>query len=138
MLRIFGIICILGSFILAYVTNQFFISLILFIAGYGILQIGQVGRKTFEFTKMIHKYPDEAYDWFKAHSECWRVYEGCLPDDYKSEIPTKKMKPLRLVVPKKGNHMIFIFGKFPECRESEKEFLKHLKQNELTATTAVS
>ena len=138
MRRVSGLILILGSFIVAYVTNQFFISLFLFIAGCGILQLGQVGRKTFEFTRLIYKYPNEAYDWFKEHSEYWKVYEGYLPDDYKNEIPSKGIKPLRIIVPKIGNQVIFIFGKFPECRDSEKKFLKHLKENELTPKTAVT
>jgi len=48
----------------------------------------------YKFAKLISKYPNEAYDWFKQESYCWKIYEGDLPVNYKDEIPSKQMKPL--------------------------------------------
>ena len=122
-----GIILIALSFILIYFSQGFIFPIILLLMGNYILFINRIGKSTFEFTKLISKYPDEAYDWFKQENYCWKIYEGELPANYKDEIPSKKMRPLRLIVPKLGNKIIYFFGKFPECRDSEKKFIEHIR-----------
>lgn len=122
-----GLILIISSFVLAYFLRSFIFPFVLSILGFLLLFIHQIGKSTFKFTKLISKYPDEAYAWFKQDSHCWKIYEDKLPVDYKNEIPSKQMKPLRLIVPRIGNRMIYIFGKIPECRESEKRFIENLK-----------
>lgn len=131
MMKKIGIGLIISSFILAYVLHNFVFPFILLITGFYLLFICHIGKATFEFTKLISKYPNEAYDWFKQDSDCWKIYEGELPINYKNEIPSKRMKPLRLIVPKIGNRIVYYFGKFPECRESEKRFIENLNSKGL-------
>lgn len=131
MVKIIGFILIVSSFVIAYFFRNFICPFILSIVGFLLLFIHQVGKSTFEFTKLISKYPDDAYTWFKQNSQCWKMYEDELPSNFKNEIPSKRMKPLQLIVPQIGNRMIYIFGKFPECRESEKRFIECLKSKKL-------
>lgn len=126
-----GVALIISSFILAYLLRNFVFPFVLLIAGFFLLYIHHIGKSTFEFTKLISKYPNEAYDWFKQESNCWKIYEGNLPSNYKNEIPSKRMKPLRLIVPQIGNRIVYCFGKFPECRESEKRFIETLNSKGL-------
>ena len=131
MVKILGIILIVSSIVLAYFLRSFTFPFILTIVGFLLLFINKIGQSTFNFTKLISKYPDEAYAWFQQDSHCWKIFKDQLPDNYKNEIPSKQMKPLRLIVPKIGNRMVYVFGKFPECRESEKRFIENLKPNKL-------
>jgi len=130
-LKKLGIVLIISSFIIAYFLHNYIFPFVLLVAGFFFLLIHHVGKSTLEFTKLISKYPNEAYDWFKQESYCWKIYEGNLPVNYKDEIPSKQMKPLRLIVPKLGNRIVYIFGRFPECRESEKRFMEDLKSKDL-------
>jgi hypothetical protein len=132
MIKILGFALIITAFSFAYFSHNFVFSFLLLLIGFFLLFIQQVGTTTFKFTKMISKHPNEAYDWFKQDSYCWKIYEGELPTDYKDQIPSKQMKPLRLIVPKIGNRIVYIFGRFPECRESEKRFMKDLKSKQLS------
>jgi hypothetical protein len=131
MMKKLGIGLIISSFILAYFLHNFVFPFILSIIGFYLLFICHIGKATFEFTKLIRKYPNEAYDWFKQDSDCWKIYEGGLPSNYKNEIPSKRMRPLCLIVPKIGNRIVYYFGKFPECRESEKRFIENLNSKGL-------
>lgn len=127
MIKKLGISLIISSFILAYLLHNFVFPFILLIFGYLLLYFYHIGGETtFKFTKLISKYPNEAYNWFIQDSDCWTIYEDELPMNYKNEIPSKRMKPLRLIVPQIGNRVVYCFGKYPKCIESEKRFIEDL------------
>jgi hypothetical protein len=99
----------------------------LFIAGwlywYFILR-----PSSLDFWKLAGKYPDMAYDFFKS-KDCWKVFENCLPHDYKDLVPSNEWAgPFRLWVPKLGNRMIFVFGERNNIEPSQKEFISKIRK----------
>jgi len=81
------------------------------------------------FWKIVHKFPDDAYDLFISN-RCWKVFQDALPLDYLSIVPEKDwIGPYRLQVPKLGNKLIYVFGKYPDCEPSQKEFVTKLMRN---------
>ena len=76
-----------------------------------------------DFWKIAGKYPDEAFDFFRS-KECWKVFEGNLPDDYRSIVPKDDWTgPFRLWIPKIGNKVIYVFGKYPDFEQAQKDFM---------------
>lgn len=79
------------------------------------------GRLT--FWRVAGKHPDAAYDHFKS-DPCWRVFEERLPHDYRGLVPRSEWTgPFRLVVPRLGDRMIYVFGKYPTFEKSQNDFL---------------
>lgn len=81
-----------------------------------------------DFWKIASKCPDEAYKLFKSE-ECWKVFEEGLPYDLQSIVPKEDWTgPFRLRIPKLGNRMIYVYGKFPNFEKSQNEFMTKIKQ----------
>jgi len=82
-----------------------------------------------DFWKIASKFPDEAYDFFKSQ-KCFKVFEGSLPDDYRSIVPKEDWTgPFRLWVPKLDGKKIFVFGKNSEIEQAQNEFLSRIEKN---------
>ncbi len=77
------------------------------------------------FWKIASKYPNEAYDLFVSE-ECWKVFEENVPDNHQSIVPNWT-GPFRLTVPKLGNKMIHVFGKYPDFQKSQNDFMTKVK-----------
>ena len=94
------------------------IVILVFLYWFFILRPGRL-----DFWKIASKYPDKAYDFFKS-KECWNVFEGDLPDDYRSIVPKDDWTgPFRLWIPKIGNKVIYVFGKYPDFVQAQKDFM---------------
>ena len=99
------------------------IAVLIFLYWLFILRPGRV-----DFWKIASKYPDDAYDFFKS-KECWKVFEGDLPVDYRSIVPKEDWTgPFRLSIPKIGNRMIHVFGKYPDFEQSQNEFVAKINE----------
>ena len=95
-----------------------FIIILVFLYWVFILRPGRL-----DFWKIASKYPDTAYDFFKS-KKCWKVFEGDLPDDYRSIVPKDDWTgPFRLWIPKIGNKVIYVFGKYPDFEQAQKDFM---------------
>ncbi|MBI2359763.1 MAG: hypothetical protein HYV04_12845 [Deltaproteobacteria bacterium] len=69
------------------------------------------------------KYPDAAYDHFKADN-CWRIFENRLPKNYRETLPKARWAgPFRVTVPKLGGKSVYIFGRRMDYAPSQDEFL---------------
>ena len=98
--------------------------ILVFLYWYFILRPGRL-----DFWKIANKYPDEAYDLFTSE-DCWKVFVESLSDDYQSIVPKEDWSgPFRLRVPKLGNRMIYIFGKYPNFEKSQNEFMAKYNKN---------
>jgi len=76
-----------------------------------------------DFWKIAAKYPDDAYDHFISNT-CWKVFENGLSENQRKIVPKDEWTgPFRLLVPKLGNKMVYIFGRYPELERSQKDFL---------------
>lgn len=81
-----------------------------------------------DFWKIASKYPDEAYDFFMSKG-CWKVFEESLPDDYRSLVPKEDWTgPFRLWIPKLGNKMIYVFGRYPDFEPAQNEFMTKINR----------
>lgn len=77
-----------------------------------------------DFWKVAAQYPDAAYEHFKADAT-WIVFEGPLPNEYRTHVPRSQwVGPFMLVVPKLGNKTIRVFGKNASLEQSQNEFLR--------------
>lgn len=82
-----------------------------------------------DFWKVAARNPDAAYDHFRSAS-CWKVFEGELPEGYRSSVPNSDwVGPFKLWVPKLGGRPIVVFGKHPEFEQSQNEFLREFGPN---------
>lgn len=100
------------------------ITIVVFLYWLFILRPGRL-----DFWKVASKYPDQAYDFFLS-KECWKVFEASLPDDYRSLVPKDEWTgPFRLWIPKLGNRMIYVFGRYPNFEQSQNEFMTTINQN---------
>ena len=94
------------------------VAILAFLYWFFILRRGRL-----DFWKIASKYPDEAYDLFISE-DCWKVFEENLPDDHQSIVPKEDWTgPFRLRIPKLGNRMIHVFGKYPNFEKSQNEFM---------------
>lgn len=76
-----------------------------------------------QFWKIVAKEPDYAYDFFRR-SEIWETREHPLPANFEEEFPSLQWAgPFDLYVPAIGKR-ICIFGKEPDYRKSQEEFIK--------------
>lgn len=76
-----------------------------------------------DFWRLVAKHPDAAHDHFKADA-CWKVFEEDLPKNYRTIVPKPEWRgPFRLIVPKLGSKTIRVFGKYPDCKQSQDDFL---------------
>jgi hypothetical protein len=81
-------------------------------------------RGRLDFWKVAARNPDAAYDHFKSAS-CWKVFEGGLPEHYRSIVQKSEwVGPFRLFVPKLGGKQILVFGNHLSFEESQNEFLR--------------
>lgn len=98
------------------------IIVLIFLYWFVILRPGRL-----DFWKMASKYPDDVYDFFISRG-CWKIFEDGLPDDYRSIVPKKEWDgPFRIIIPKIGNKMIYVFGKYPEFELAQNEFMNTIK-----------
>jgi len=89
-----------------------------FLYWFFILRPGRI-----DFWSIAAKDPNSVYDYFKANN-CWIIFEDGLPKDYRIKLPEGEWDgPYRLVIPKLGNKMIYVFGKEPDYRNSQKAFV---------------
>lgn len=94
------------------------IIVLIFLYWFFILRPGRL-----DFWKLAGKYPDEAYDLFKSQ-DCWVVFEEELPTDYYSIVPKEDWTgPFRLYVPKIGNKIVYVFGKYPDFEKEQEIFI---------------
>jgi len=76
-----------------------------------------------DFWETVRRHPDEAYDFF-IKRQCWKVFVGSLPVGYDKIVPKEYWAgPNQIRVPKLGGRIIYVFGKLPECEQSQMEFL---------------
>jgi hypothetical protein len=76
-----------------------------------------------DFWKVAARNPDAAYEHFKA-APCWKVFEEELPQNYRSVVPKSEwVGPFRLWVPRLGGKRIVVFGRLPELKQSQRDFL---------------
>ena len=101
--------------------------ILIFLYWFFILRPGRLN-----FWKIASKYPDEAYDLFVSE-DCWKVFEESLPDDHQSIVPKEDWTgPFRLWIPKVGNRMIYVFGKYPNFEKSQNEFMTKINRGHIT------
>lgn len=99
------------------------IAILVFLYWLFILRPGRL-----DFWKVASNHPDLAYDFFVSEN-CWKVFEDGLPEDYCSLVPKEDWTgPFRICVPKLGNKMIHIFGRYPDFEKSQKKFLRKLQE----------
>ena len=80
------------------------------------------------FWKVASKYPDLAYKFFLS-KDCWKVFEGRLPENHRSIVPKENWAgPFQLSVPKIGHKNIYVFGKYPDFKQSQDEFLRKIER----------
>ncbi len=80
------------------------------------------------FWRVVARYPDDAYDYFKADTS-WRIFEDRLPDNSRSAIPKSEWAgPFRLTVPKLGGKTILLFARRLDFEQSQNEFLTKFKR----------
>ena len=76
-----------------------------------------------DFWRVVADHPDGAYDHFKADA-CWRIFEGRLPENYRSIVPKPEWAgPFRITVPKLGGKSVYVFGRRPDYGASQDDFL---------------
>jgi len=98
-----------------------FIAAILWVGFLYWLIVLRPGRLS--FWRLAGKNPDKAYDFFMSE-DCWRVFIGELPLDYRNEIPEDQWHgPFLLGVPKL-NEFVNIFGRIGEYEASQERFMK--------------
>ncbi len=62
--------------------------------------------------------------------QCWKVFKESLPDDYRSLVPkTDWTGPFQLCIPKLGNKMIYVFGRYPHFEQAQNEFMIEINRN---------
>jgi len=84
-----------------------------------------------DFWKTAAKYPNSAYDHFMSNN-CWRIFEDSLPENYRNTVPKAEWTgPFRLVVPKLGNKMIYVFGNYPHFEHSQNDFLNNFNNSQV-------
>jgi len=94
------------------------VAILVFLYWFFILRPGRL-----DFWKIASKYPDEAYNLFISE-DCWKVFDENLPDDHQFIVPKEDWAgPFRHRVPKLGNRMIYVFGKYPNFEKSQNEFM---------------
>jgi hypothetical protein len=99
------------------------IAVLVFLYWFFILRPGRL-----DFWKIANKYPDEAYDFIQSE-DCWMIFEDNLPNDYQSTVPKENWTgPFRLLIPKLGNRFIYIFGKYPDFKNSQNDFINKISQ----------
>jgi hypothetical protein len=97
------------------------ISVVLLLYWWFVLRPGRL-----DFWRVAGKSPDAAYEHFLS-SPCWKVFEGELPPDYRSEVPKSVWSgPYSLWIPKLGGARIFVFSKEPDCEQSQNAFIQTL------------
>lgn len=80
-------------------------------------------RPHVRFWKLASKHPDIAYDFFKSR-DCWYVFEGGLPDNYREIVPWRDWTgPFRFYVPKLGGRWVVVFAQAAKIEESQEEFV---------------
>ena len=83
-------------------------------------------RPRTHFWKVVTKHPDLAYTFFRSKN-CWKIFEGKLPVNYRSMVPKKDWAgPFLFSVPKIGHKNIHVFGKYPDFKKSQNEFLRRI------------
>lgn len=99
------------------------IAIVIFLYWFFILRPGRL-----DFWKIASKYPDDAYDFLKS-KQCWKLFEEDLPDNYRSIVPKEDWTgPFRLWIPKIGNKMIYVFGRYHEFEQAQKEFMAKINE----------
>jgi len=84
-------------------------------------------RGRFGFWKYTAKHPDAAYDFF-VEKPCWHVFVDRPKGDYRGALPPGKWDgPFRLSVPKLGGRVVIVYGKVPEYRIAQQEFIERLR-----------
>ena len=84
-----------------------------------VLRPGRLG-----FWRIVANHPDAAYDHFMANA-CWKVFEDELPRDYRSIVPRSEWAgPFRVVVPKRGDKTIKVFGRRSELEKLQNDFAR--------------
>lgn len=84
-------------------------------------------RPRTHFWKVATKHPDLAYTFFLS-KDCWKLFEGRLPENYRSIVPKEDWAgPFQLSIPKLGHKNIHVFGKYPDFKQSQNEFLRKMK-----------
>jgi hypothetical protein len=95
-----------------------------------ILKPGRLG-----FWKLAGKYPDALYDHFTSDN-CWTIFEDSLPANYRNMVPRNEWDgPFRLIIPKLGSKMIYIFGRNPDYRKSQQDFVNTYTHKKLDLAT---
>jgi hypothetical protein len=84
-------------------------------------------RGRFGFWKYTAKYPNAAYDFFLEKS-CWHVFVEKPKGDCRRALPPGKWDgPFRLSIPKLGGKVVIVYGKVPDYRTAQQEFIKRLR-----------
>jgi hypothetical protein len=79
------------------------------------------------FWKVATEHPDLAYTFFRS-KDCWKIFEGRLPVNYRSIVPKDNWEgPFQISVPKLGHKSIHVFGRYPDFKQSQNEFLSRIK-----------
>lgn len=82
-----------------------------------------------DFWRVVAKHPEAAYEHFKS-DHCWMIFEGQLPENYRSLVPRSEwVGPFQFIVPKLGNKTMYIFGKHPTFEKSQNDFLSRFAKS---------
>lgn len=99
--------------------------IIIVVAGFLYYLFVLVKYGNIKFWKVAKSHPEEAYSFF-TENDSFLVFDSKPPDGYRANLPPGKWDgPFRLHVPSRNN-FIAIYGRSPEYRIAQEDFIKTL------------